>query len=209
MADIILDVQSVPVTPAAGQAALYVDQVVKRVRMINDVGFVRGEVNNFSIAAQTPAAATLTYLIGSSLPVPTSQLQVGTCFRWTFDITKTAAGIAASIYAIVVGTAGTTADTARVSFIKPAGTAVIDNGRIQIGAVCRGPISASGVMAGRFELTHNLTATGHAIIPCVNLTTVSAAFDMTIPNLVVGLVCTTGAADAITTQLMTAEAWNL
>lgn len=210
MADILLDVQSTPGTPAAGQAVVYVDTTSKKLTAKNDAGFIQGHIYNFSTAAQTPAAASLTYIIGSSIAIPTGKLQIGTCFRWTFDVTKTAAGTAASTYAIVVGTAGTTADTARVSFTKPAGTATADVGRITINAICRGPLSASGIFAGTFQMTKNLVdANGHFAISSVNVTTISGAFDVTVANSIVGLVVTSGASDALTFQVVQAEAWNL
>lgn len=209
MADILADVQSAPSTPSAGQSILYPNTTTKRWQSVDDAGFRRtfGYVN-FSTSAQTPTAAARTYMTGSNIVIPAGGLQVGTMFRWTFDITKTAAGLAASTYDIAFGTAGTTADTARVSFTKPAGTAVIDAGQIVITAVVRGPIGASCVVAGHFQLTHNLQNTGHAVIPCVDVTTISAAFDVTaVTN--IGVCATTGASDAITTQLLIAEAWNL
>ena len=166
-------------------------------------------INNYSTASQAPAAATRTYLTGSAITVPAGKLQIGTRFRWTFDITKTAAGTAASTYDIAIGTAGTTADTARVSFTKPAGTAVVDTGKIVIECIIRGPLSASGIAVGTFSMTHNLASTGHATIPAVNVVTVSSAFDVTTANLIVGICATTGASDAITIQSVSAESWNL
>ena len=166
-------------------------------------------LSNFSTTPQSPTAATRTYITGSKITVPATKLQIGTIFRWKFNITKTAAGIAESTFDIAVGTAGTTADTARVSFTKPAGTAVIDEGFIEIIAIVRGPLSASGIMVGEFMMVHNLAATGHATIPCVVINTVSAAFDVTVANLFVGICITSGAADAITIQQVTAEALNL
>jgi len=164
---------------------------------------------NYSVAAQTPTAATLTQLTGSSIAVPPGKLRIGTIFQWWFDITKTAAGLASSAYHVRVGTANSTADTAVLTFTKPAGTAVIDAGLIYIEAVVRGPLSASCIMAGHFQMTHNLQITGHAVIPCVDVTVVSAGFDATVANLFVSLSCTTGASDAITTQVMIAEPFNL
>lgn len=166
-------------------------------------------LNNFSVASQAPVAATRTYITGSKVTVPVGKLQIGTMFRWTFDITKTAAGTAASTFDIAFGTLGTVTDTARVSFTKPAGTAVVDAGKVVIECIIRGPLSASGVAVGNFTMTHNLAATGHAIIPCVNVTTVSAAFDVTVANLFVGVCITTGALDAITIQQVITEIWNL
>jgi hypothetical protein len=129
--------------------------------------------------------------------------------RWTFDMTKTAAGTATSTFDICFGTNGTTADTARVSFTKPAGTAAADTGTVTITAICRGPLSASGVVVGNFQMVHNLENTGHAIIPCVSQTVVSSAFDVTVANLFVGVCITSGASDAITIQQCITEVWNL
>jgi hypothetical protein len=201
-----------PATPAAGKATIYVDASGNpMLRFLDDAANNRPivPVNNFSVASQAPAAATRTYIIGSNIAVPVTKLQIGSMFKWQFDITKTAAGTAASTFDIAVGTAGTTADTARVSFTKPAGTAAIDAGRIIIEAICRGPLSASGILVGHFTMTHNLVATGHAVIPCVDVTTISAGFDVTTAGLIVGLCITTGAADAITIQQVMAQSWNL
>ena len=172
--------------------------------------------NNFSTTSQAPAAATRTYLAGSAITVPagfgTTRLRIGTFFKWQFDITKTAAGVAASTYDICFGTAGTTADTARVSFTKPAGTAAADVGIVTITAIVRGPLSASGIVTGNFQLTHVGGATGllgHCAEPAICVNTVSGAFDVTVANLIVGVCITTGAADAITIQQVIAEAVNL
>lgn len=162
---------------------------------------------NQSIASQAPAAATRTYITGTNLQFTAGELAVGTTFSWTFDVTKTAAGTAASTVDICLGTAGSTADTARVSFTKPAGTAVVDNGRFVIEAVVRS-VGATCVISGHMQLTHNLSTTGLANIPCVNVTTISASFDVsTATN--IGVCITTGASDAYTIQLVTAEAINL
>lgn len=206
---VVIPTMSAPTTPPASRSEIYFDSTTKQLTTKDDAGFARSHITNFSTAAQTPAAATRTYLVGSNLSIPTNKMQIGTCFRWVFDMTKTAAGTAASTIDICVGTAGTTADTARVSFTKPAGTAAVDTALVTVQAICRGPLSASGVFAGTFQMTHNLAATGHAVIPCVNVTTVSGAFDVTTANLIVGLCITTGAADAITIQCVTAESWNL
>jgi hypothetical protein len=195
-------------TPSAGVTCSFIDATHKSSKQKDDAGYVRGGTNNFSIASQAPAAATRTYLAGSNLSVPTNKLQVGTVLRWKFNMTKTAAGIAASTIDVAVGTAGTTADTARLSFTKPAGTAVIDEAWVDVICTVRS-IGATGVMVGEFVMVHNLAATGHAVIPVVVANAVSAGFDVTVSNLIVGLCLTTGAADVITIQMMQAEAFNL
>jgi hypothetical protein len=208
MSDILIDVQSASATPSAGQAVIAVNNTTKRIQVVDDTGFKRTlGWKNFSTAAQV-ITTSRTYIVGSNILIPAGALQIGSIFMWTFDITKSAAGTAAATYDISFGTAGSTADTARVSFTKPAGTAVADNGQVSITAVVRGPVGASGVVAGHFELTHNLAATGHAVIPTVNVTTVSSAFDITTPTNI-GLCLTGGASDSVTIQLVVAEAWNI
>ena len=90
-----------------------------------------------------------------------------------------------------------------------AGTAAVDEGTIWIEAICRGPLSASGIFSGQFTMVHNLAATGHAVIPCVAVNTISGAFDVTTAALIVGVCVTSGAADAITIQQVSAQAFNI
>lgn len=201
-----------PAAPATNKVELYVStDTPSLLRSVDDAGNNNpvSPITNYSTNAQTPAATTRTYIIGSALKVPVTKMKIGTMFRWTFNMTKTAAGTAASTFDIAVGTAGTTSDTARVSFTKPAGTAAADEAFVEIVAIVRGPLSASGIMVGEFIMSHNLAATGHATIPVVVVNTVSSAFDVTVASLIVGLCITTGASDAITIQQVTAEALNL
>lgn len=163
-----------------------------------------GVIKNFSTATQTPAAATRTYLAGSALAVPSTGLKVGAKLRWKLQMTKTAAGVAASTFDICFGTLGTVADTAQVSFVKPAGTAAADEGTVEVEAIVKS-VSATGVVLGEFTMLHNLAATGHAQIPVVAVNTVSAGFDNTGNSLIVGLCITSGAADAITITMVQAS----
>lgn len=198
------------VTPSSGIDALFAESD-HRLRSKDSAGFIRNLTSfvNFSTTAQTPGAASRTYITGSQVALPAAgRLQIGTMFRWTFNMTKTNAGIATSTFDIAFGTAGTTGDTARVSFTKPAGTAAADEGKVVIEAIVRGPLSSSGIVVGEFTLVHNLASTGHATIPCVVVNTVSSAFDVTLPTFV-GLCITSGASDAITIQQVMTEVFNL
>lgn len=195
-------------TPASGVTAVYVDSIDKKLRRKDDTGFVDSYLQNFSTVAQSPVASTRTYVTGTNFKVSSAKLQVGSQFRWKMSLTKTGAGIATSTFDIAIGTNGTTADTARVSFTKPAGTAVIDEGVVEIMAIVRS-IGVSGVMVGEFTLIHNGNTAGHATVPVVNLNTISAGFDMTVASLQVGVCITTGASDAITIQLVQSEAWDM
>lgn len=160
-------------------------------------------VRNSSAVQQAIVAATRTYITGSQLAIPDGRLKVGSKIRFRFNMAKTAAGTATSTFDICFGTAGTTADTARVSFTKPAGTAAADEGWVTVEATVRS-VGATGVVVGEFVLVHNLAATGHAQIPCVVVNTISAAFDVGAATFV-GLCITSGASDAITIEQVSAE----
>jgi hypothetical protein len=164
-------------------------------------------IRNQSVAAQVVDAATVTLITGSVLTLPQgAKLTVGTRLRWRLTMTKTAAGVATSLFSIAFGTAATVAGlTNRVDFTKPAGTGVVDEATVTIEATVRS-VGAAGVVVGNFNLVHNLAATGHAQIPVVDVTTVSSGFDNdSDEGLVIGLELTTGAADAITIEQCTAE----
>jgi hypothetical protein len=165
-------------------------------------------VRNFSVTSQAVPAATRTYLTGSALAIPADGLKVGTKLSWTFNMTKTAAGSAASTFDIAFGVNGTIADTAQVSFVKPAGTAAADEAWVDIEARVQ-TVGATGVVIGEFAMTHNLASTGHAATASVNVNAVSAGFDnrATAANTpyFVGICLTSGAADAITVAFMDAE----
>ena len=195
-------------TPASGVTAMYIDTIDKKLRRKDDTGYVDTYVQNFSTTSQSLTAATRTYITGTNFKISSNKLQSGSMFRWTISLTKTAAGTAASTFDIAVGTNGTTGDTARVSFTKPAGTAIADEGKIVIEAVVRS-IGASGVMAGEFTMMHNLSATGHMTIPVAVVNTISAGFDMTVANLQVGVCATTGTGDVCTVQVVMSEAWDI
>lgn len=213
MAQIILDEGAAPTTPASGKMAIYAsnDATQALLKVVDSSGRVSAlnPITNFSTSAQTPTATVRTYITGSAIAIPATKMQIGTLFRWRFNLTKTAAGSATSTFDIAIGTNGTTADSAIVSFTKPAGTAASDEGLVTIDAILRGPLSASAVMAGEFVLVHNLSATGHAQIPVVAVNTISSGFDATVANLIVGVCITSGASDVITIQQVSAQAWNL
>lgn len=173
-------------------------------------GMVQRFRNGYATAAQTPAAATRTYITGSDIgPFTAAQLQVGTFIHWHLDITKTAAGTAAATFDIAFGTAGSTADTARVSFTKPAGTAQVDHATVDIWAQVK-TNSASGVVVGDFSMMVDQTSVtlGGFLAAAKwvsSLTTTSGTFDTTTPTHV-GLCVTTGASDAWT--INQCQAWT-
>lgn len=194
-------------TPSTGVVTEYVDTADNIVKSKDDTGYVRSYKTNYSTTSQSPTAATRTYIAGSNFIVGSQKLQAGSLFRWRFNLTKTAAGIATSTFDIAFGTSGSTADTARVSFTKPAGTAVADEGWIEITCTIRS-IGASGVPVGEFIMSHNGNTAGHATIPIVVVNTIGAGFDTTtVTN--VGVCITSGSGDVVTIQQVISEAWNI
>jgi hypothetical protein len=145
--------------------------------------------------------------VGSSIAVPAAGLIVGTSFQWVITITKTAAGVATSTFDIAVGTTGSVSDAAVLSFTKPAGTAVADEGIFKLYMTVRS-VGAAGTAIGEFEMVHNLAATGHSILPTVAVSTLSGSFVTTTANLIVGVCVTSGASDAITIKLVQSEGYN-
>jgi hypothetical protein len=211
MADIVIDTQAVPAAPAAGKMIIFPESGGKRLTVKDDSGRTHtlgGVIRNFN-TTDVVANAANTYLTGSGLTVPTGLiLQVGTSFKWRMYATKTAAGVATPIWTVLVGTTGTTADTARLTFTGPAQTAAIDTGFIEITAILRN-VGASGVLAGGLILNHNLAATGFANVGSPTLQATSAGFDTTVANLIIGVAVNPGAAGVWTHQVIKAEMLNI
>lgn len=165
-------------------------------------------VHNASVAVQGAGFAADTYLVGSSCLVPRGQLQVKSKYRCVFSVTKTAAGVAAPVISLRVGTAGSTADAARCVLTFAAQTAVIDEGLFEVEAVFR-TVGASAVLQALGYLSHRLSVTGLSVdVGGVKLAT-SATFDSTVLDLIVGLSVNGGASAAWTVQLVSAELVNL
>lgn len=136
-------------------------------------------------------------------------LQVGTTFRWTLYMTKTGAGTAAPIWVIHVGTAGSVADAARVTFTQVAlQTAVADTGVVEINAVLRN-VGAAGVLAAGLAMTHVLAATGFSTLTDNVMQVTSAGFDTTVAGTIIGLSVNPGAAGVWTHQVIAAEMKNI
>lgn len=162
-----------------------------------------------ALADQTPAAATLTLLTGSKIVVPPSKLEACTIFRWSFSLSKTAVGTAASTFDVRFGTLGTTGDTARLSFVLGLGTAAADVGFATLVVTIRGPVGAAGVAQGTLTLWHNGNTVGIIVIPVAVINATSAGFDVTVAGLIASLSVTTGATVVFTFQQMFVEAFNL
>jgi hypothetical protein len=213
MSDILLDVQGVPTTPAAGQAVLYFDSVSKKLSSKNDAGVVdtMDDITNYSTVAQGPGFAADTYVAGSSIALLSTVPRIGTLYQCTFDVAKTNAGTAAPIIIVRFGTNGSVADTARLTFTFPAQTAVVDVGMFTVWALFRA-IGASAVLQGRASLIHDGGTggiTGLSIRPGPTLQVTSGTFDSTVANSIIGVSVNGGTSAVWTVQLVEAMAQNL
>src|SRR5215475_4751858 len=207
MADIQLDNQSTPTTPASGSSILYCDTTSKELVDLDDAGTKKTvrTLNNGNTADISPTGGTPLYLSGSAITVPPGLVRVGTCFTWWFAMSKTGAGTAAPVWTVRVGTAGTTADTARLTFTGVLQTAAADNGAAMIQVVIRST-GASGVAEGFYRLDHLLAATGLANIATDVKQVTSGAYDTTVANSIYGIVVNTGASAVWTIQHVSAQA---
>jgi hypothetical protein len=158
---------------------------------------------NFATAASAAGFASDTYITGSQLTLaaPTA-VRVGRKYNWRFIVSKTAAGTAAPILSVRVGTAGTTADTARLTHTFGAGTAAIDRGEIEIEALFT-TIGASAILRSKSNFTTNLQTTGlSSTIKALQVT--SSAFDATVANSLIGLSWNGGTSASHTIEFVSA-----
>lgn len=210
MADLLLDTQGTPASPAAGKLLVYPDSSSLQLTTLNSAGrklSLDGVLRNWN-TADVVANAADTYLTGSNIAIPQHLLQAGATFRWRFVMTKSAAGIAAPTWNVRVGTAGSLADTSRLLFTGSAQTGVVDAGIVEIVAILRNT-GAAGVLAGGLVLTHNAAATGFSTLNTEVFQVTSSGFDTTVANLIVGVSVNPGASGVWTHQVITAELANM
>jgi hypothetical protein len=134
-------------------------------------------------------------------------MQAGATFRWRVVLTKTA-GTGALVWIIRVGTAGTTSDTARVTFTQAsAPTSVTDAAFVNVEAVLRNA-GAAGVLAAGLRLSHVLAITGFSQLGTNVQQVSSAGFDTTVAGTIVGLTFNHQTAGAGSIEVVTAELVN-
>jgi hypothetical protein len=106
------------------------------------------------------AYSTDTYLAGSCITIPTAGgWQAGTQYRLLFDMYKSAAGTAAFVIRIRIGTLGTTSDAVVLTLTFGAGTASIDYGIFEL-LLNFHSVGANAAISAVARCTHNLAATG-------------------------------------------------
>lgn len=196
--------QGVPVGGTAGQVLSKTDGTNYNAQWIS----ISKSVVNQSVAAQGPGFASDTYLTGSGITIPSDSLNTGTRYHLIFDVSKTAAGTATPIITIRFGTAGSTADTARLTFTFLAQTAVADIGTFEIWLTFR-TVGASAIIQGTAQVRHRLSVTGLQNLVSTTLQVTSASFNSGIANSIVGASVNGGTNAAWTVQLVQAELSNI
>lgn len=178
MSDILLDEQSAPSSPAAGQMVLYPDSSTSLPAGKDDAGRgfgMSGGYNGTPATANQLLGTSDTYVTGSGIIVPSFGLQVGSIYICEMSVVKTAAGTAAPVWNIRLGTAGTTADASQWAHTGVAQTAAIETGHYRLLATVRS-IGGAGVLQGSLTCmrTGGTAATGLASVPVAQVTGAAA-----------------------------------
>lgn len=174
-----------------------------------DIKKLSADLFNASSASQTVAGNSDTYLAGSNIAIPQGKIKVGTKYRCRFNVVKTAAATAAPVISVRVGTAGTTADTARATLTFAAQTAVADEGWFDVECVFR-QSGATSLIQAVGNLFHRLVTTGLNITGVfTSVLNTGAAFDATGANLKIGLSVNAGASSSWAISVVSAELVNL
>ncbi len=166
--------------------------------------------HNVSTANQTIAGNSDTAIAGSMVPIPQGKAKIGTKYRLKFNAVKTAAGTAAPVLNIRVGTAGTVGDASRAVLTFAPQTAVVDEGVFEIecvfrsvGAVTAAVLQALGVIGHRLATTGLSTSNNSVAI------NTGGGFDSTLANLKISASLNPGASASWTVSLVSAELVNL
>lgn len=134
----------------------------------SSVGGALGTPATASQAAATMTAGSANIVPGSLFQLPTGSLVAGSTFRWTINLSKTAAGTATFTVTVKFGTAGTTSDAAIATWTSGTNTAIIDYGLLVV--TCNILTTGSGGTANCLAYySHNpgVVATGLGLIGVV------------------------------------------
>jgi len=141
--------------------------------------------------------------------IPLGNLSPRATLRFRIGITKTAAGTATPIVKVRVGTAGTIADTARLTFTGPAQTAAADTAFIDILVTVRSVAAGTGsVLKGIARLFHHLATTGFSTSGTPVIDAISSGFDLTADDLIASVSIDPGASGAWTVTSVLSELVN-
>lgn len=167
MARVIATEESAPATPSAGTSVIWPDSAHSGWWNKDDTGRQWPISGNLSagIAAQAGFAAD-TVVTGSRILTPSGGLQAGMVYHVRLSLSKSAAGIAAPVWTVRLGTLGTTSDASQWTVTGVAQTAVAETGYYELLCTVRS-IGAAGVLQGSLacQRTGGTAATGLASVP--------------------------------------------
>jgi hypothetical protein len=163
---------------------------------------VFGGIGTPATAAQSLTASSANVVTGTLVQLPTTNLKVGSRFRFMFGLDKTAAGTATWKAELKWGTAGTTGDAAVATWTSGTNTAAIDEATLVIEAVVA-TLGASGTWQCIAFYVNTLTnATGLGKISFIPTPTASFNSDAANPYIHVDI---TPGASAVMTSVASAE----
>lgn len=152
MADILVDNQVAPLTPASSKSVLWVDSTGKKLTHTDDGGVHRGVFAASQMVGASGASSGVdTYVNNSGLLIPSYGIQVGMHFFWRVHLSKTAAGVTAATVTFRIGSAQSVADATIAALTQTiAQAATADSGILEASAYVT-IASAVGVMACAFQ----------------------------------------------------------
>ena len=155
-----------------------------------------GIVSAFATTRPNLTASALNLVGGTSIQIPTNGLRVGSQFRFTIALDKTAAGVATWTAKVKFGVNNTTADAEIASWTSGTNTAAAEGANLVID-VNIGVVGASATCTAQATYQHQLlAATGlGSIAPAPTATT---AFNSTVANPWLHVDITPGAAAVMT-----------
>lgn len=164
---------------------------------------------NQSLTNQGPGFAVDTYLAGSAIAIPAGGLKAGSRYTLVFDVTKTAAGVAAPVITLRFGASGSLADAALGQLTFPAQTAVADDGRFELGVTFRSVgAGTAAIVQALGLLDHTLSVTGLSTGSGPARRVTSAGFDSSAAGAMIGVSVNGGASAAWTVSLVQASLEN-
>lgn len=169
-------------------------------------------IYNSSAATQALTAATEAVIAGSQIVLPVGGLQIGSRFRWKLSMTKTAAGTGTSSILVKTNTTttlavGTTGGAATfATFSGDTETAAADTAVWDIELVIKTINATTGTATGTLTAQNALAVTGFFTVGVKAQTKAITAQNTSATVLAIGLSVTTGAADVVTVNYVTAEA---
>ena len=130
---------------------------------LDDDGHDRIAAKTASTGQQTGFSSD-TYLTGSAIVIPPVGMVVGQLYQWQVGIEKTAAGTAAIVCTVRLGTAATTADTSRAALTQTVAQAATAAAEILLVTVLVRTVSASGVLVASMGFTGATFGDGDRIV---------------------------------------------